>query len=137
MKLGLTKELYKAGEANQLMVVNADTVRSREFFRAETVDAIVTDAPYGVQHGSRPTQKHLARSPLELLYNAVPGWSQILRPGGAIGISWNTHVAGRDELVKILADNGLQPLDDGPWREFEHRVDQSIIRDLVVARKPG
>ncbi|MGO1054316.1 TRM11 family SAM-dependent methyltransferase [Crossiella sp. CA198] len=137
VKLGLTKELYKAGEANQLMVVNADTVRSREFFRAETVDAIVTDAPYGVQHGSRPTQKHLSRSPLELLYNAVPGWSQILRPGGAIGISWNTHVAGRDDLVKILADNGLQPLDDGPWREFEHRVDQSIIRDLVVARKPG
>ncbi|MBP2473569.1 hypothetical protein JOF53_002441 [Crossiella equi] len=137
VKLGQTKEMYKAGDVNLLSVVNADTVRSREFFRAETVDAIVTDAPYGVQHGSRPTARALSRSPLELLRAAVPGWSQVLRPGGAMGISWNTHVADRDALLKVLADNGLEPLDEGPWREFEHRVDSSIIRDLVVARKPG
>ncbi|MFC7719968.1 TRM11 family SAM-dependent methyltransferase [Nonomuraea recticatena] len=50
---GLSKEAYKAGEAQQVTVVNADTLRSREFFKPRSFDVIVTDAPYGVQHGSK------------------------------------------------------------------------------------
>jgi hypothetical protein len=29
----------------------------------------------------------------------------------------------------------LEPLDYGPYRDFEHRVDSSIRRDIVVAIK--
>jgi hypothetical protein len=31
---------------------------------------------------------------------------------------------------------GLEPLDFGPYRDFAHRVDASIRRDIVVALKP-
>ena len=37
------------------------------------------------------------------------------------------------ERICAWANEGLHPFDDGPWLEFEHRVDSSIIRDLVVA----
>jgi hypothetical protein len=66
----------------------------------------------------------------------VPVWTDLLRPGGAIGIALNTLVAPRAEAAAILASAGLQPADSGPYLEFRHRVDQAITRDIVVARKP-
>lgn len=62
--------------------------------------------------------------------------SALLRSGGACGISWNTYVAPREQAAKILAGAGLDVLDTGPWRAFRHRVDQAIIRDILVARQP-
>ncbi|MEV6812545.1 SAM-dependent methyltransferase, partial [Micromonospora sp. NPDC051296] len=117
--------------------VNVDTTRVGEFFRPETVDVVVADAPYGVQHGSRTAETGLARDPLALLTAAVPGWARLLRPGGALGISWNTNVARREAAAERLAAAGLTVLDDGPWRALSHRVDQAIVRDVLVARKPA
>ncbi|MBC6449845.1 TRM11 family SAM-dependent methyltransferase [Actinokineospora xionganensis] len=133
--IGLSKESYKAGDALSLTYVNADTTRARDFHRPESVDLIVTDAPYGVQHGSRAGQA-LQRTPLELLREAAPAWAKLLRPGGSIGIAVNTNVAPRADTLEILTRAGLAPLDDGPYRAFEHRVDQAIVRDIVIARKP-
>jgi SAM-dependent methyltransferase len=126
---------YKAGRTQQLDVVCADTVRAGEFFKPATFDLIVTDTPYGVQHGSRTTG--LARRPQDLLAAAVPEWAKLLRPGGALGLAWNTLVAPRADAAAILADAGLEPADSGPYLEFRHRVDQAIVRDVLVARKPG
>jgi SAM-dependent methyltransferase len=134
-EVGVTKEDWKAGRAITLDYVNADTLLARAVHRAASVDAVVVDAPYGVQHGSRSGGR-LERSPLELLRAAVPVWAEVLRPGGAMGIAWNTHVASRDEALAVLADAGLEPLDDGPYRGFVHRVDQAILRDVLVARRP-
>jgi hypothetical protein len=129
---------YKAGRTQQLDVVCADTTRAGEFFRPASFDLVVADAPYGVQHGSTaPGQGgRLARSPLDLLAAAVPGWAALLRDGGALGISWNTLVAPRADAAAILSGAGLQVLDAGPYREFAHRVDQAIRRDILVARRP-
>src|ERR1700761_4891395 len=144
-----TKDEYKAGDVQRLEVVEADTTRIGEFFRPATADLVVADLPYGVQHGSHGTGraggrerpgdggKALARSPLDLLHAAAPGWARVLRPGGALGISWNTHVARREDAAGALAAPGLQVLDDGPSRAFRHRVDQAITRDVLVARKPA
>ncbi|GLW08471.1 hypothetical protein Misp01_36010 [Microtetraspora sp. NBRC 13810] len=134
--LGRTKERYKAGEVDAITMVNADTLRSAELLRARSFDVLVTDAPYGVQHGSRGSGNTLSRSPLELLRAAVPVWRGLLRPGGALGLSWNTYVAPRAELVKILADSGFDVLDTPDHQVFEHRVDQAIVRDILVARVP-
>jgi hypothetical protein len=131
---------YKAGRTQLLDVVSADTTRAPEFFRRATFDLVVTDAPYGIQHGSTTGagagQRRLARSPLDLLADAVPGWAGLLRDGGALGIAWNTLVAPRAEAARILAAAGLEVLDDGPYRAFEHRVDQAIRRDILIARRP-
>ncbi|MEN3608519.1 TRM11 family SAM-dependent methyltransferase [Plantactinospora sp. ZYX-F-223] len=133
--LAADKESYRAGQTQRLDVVQVDTVRSAEFFRPGTQDLLVADAPYGVQHGSRSAGHGLARSPLALLAEAVPVWVDLLRPGGALGIAWNTQVARRDEAARVLADAGLEVLADGPYLEFAHRVDQAIVRDILVARK--
>jgi SAM-dependent methyltransferase len=137
VEFGLTKERYKAGDTRKLTYFNCDTLTTDDMLRANSVDAIVTDAPYGVQHGSHRTQDaSLSRSPRDLLAAAVPVWTRVLRPGGAIGISWNTYVTKREELIEILRRAGLDVCEGGPFEEFAHRVDQAIVRDLIVARKP-
>ncbi|WP_233558979.1 TRM11 family SAM-dependent methyltransferase [Micromonospora radicis] len=136
LEVAASREAHKAGDVQAVDVVSADTTRAGEFFRPASVDLVVADAPYGVQHGSR-TADVLARDPLALLGAAVPGWARLLRPGGALGISWNTNVAGREAAARHLTDAGLVVLDEGPWRGLAHPVDQAIVRDVLVARKPG
>ncbi|WP_418276514.1 TRM11 family SAM-dependent methyltransferase [Isoptericola jiangsuensis] len=133
--IGLTREAFKAGDVRELDVVAADTRRCGEFFRRGSFDVVVGDLPYGVQHGSRSAGGDLQRGPLDLLRTAVPAWTAMLRPGGTIGLSWNTHVAAREEAAGVLADHGLEVLDDGAWTRLRHRVDQSIDRDVLVARR--
>jgi SAM-dependent methyltransferase len=143
-----TKDEYKAGDVQRLEVVEADTARVAEFFGNESADLVVTDLPYGVQHGSHSggraggprgagAGRSLARSPLDLLREAAPAWVRALRPGGALGISWNTLVARREDAAAALAGAGLEVLDSAPYRAFRHRVDQAITRDILIARRPG
>jgi SAM-dependent methyltransferase len=137
IELAADRDDYKAGATQVLDVVNADTVRSREFFKDGSFDLVVTDMPYGVQHGSRTTGKGLVRSPEDLLAEAAPIWARLLRPGGAMGIAWNTFVAKREVAAGLLAEAGLEVVDDEPYQSFRHRVDQAILRDVLVARKPA
>lgn len=134
--LAANKEDHKAGRTLDLTMVHADTRRGRDFFRAGSFDAIVTDAPYGVQHGTRGQADRLTRDPLGLLAEALPVWVALLRPGGALGISWNTLVAARDDLAALLVKAGLEVADGPGYAGFAHRVDQAIVRDLIVARRP-
>lgn len=131
-----TKEEYKVGDVQSLSVSSIDATDARSVHGANSFDLIVADAPYGVQHGSRTEKEGLRRGPLELFIAAAPVWRELLRPGGALGISWNTLVAPREEVVAVLADAGFEVCDSAAHREFEHRVDQSILRDVVVARNP-
>jgi SAM-dependent methyltransferase len=133
--VGVTKESYRSGDSLELVYVNADTTKALEFYRPRTFDLVVADAPYGVQHGSRSGDRGLHRNPLDLLAAAAPVWARLLRAGGALGISWNSKVARRADAVALLAGAGLEPLDSGPWLGFSHRVDQAIVRDVVVARQ--
>lgn len=125
----------RSGQQQRVTVYHADTTRARDFLRAGCADVIVADAPYGVAHGSRTPGGGLSRRPLELVRAAMPVWAELLRPGGAIGVSWNTYGAGRDELASIAVDAGLAVVDDAAYRDFGHRVDQAISRDILVARK--
>jgi SAM-dependent methyltransferase len=148
-RFAAAKDEYKAGGGQRLEVVETDTARVGEFFRAASADLVVADLPYGVQHGSHARGragaaprapgggKSLARSPLDLLRASAPAWVKVLRPGGALGISWNTLVARREDAAAALAAAGLEVLDSGPYRAFRHRVDQAITRDILIARKPA
>ncbi|PRX51045.1 putative RNA methylase family UPF0020 [Prauserella shujinwangii] len=132
-----TKEEYKAGETRTLTYLNCDTLTADELLRPRSVDVIVTDAPYGVQHGSHHAREAgPARNPRDLLAAAVPVWTRVLRPGGALGLSWNTNVVKRAELVEILTRAGLAVREGGPYDGLAHRVDQAIVRDVLVAARP-
>lgn len=129
-----TKEAHKAGDTQHISYLSTDTTDLDGLIRPRSVDVVVTDTPYGVLHGSHGDR--LARSPLELLDRALPGWVRTLRTGGAVGLSYNRHVAPREELAPLLTAHGLSPVDGDP-DAFRHRVDASIDRDLIVATREG
>ncbi len=122
-----------------LTVFSGDTRQSGALFGKRRFEAVVTDAPYGVIHGSRTDVSGVGgrdRSAAGLISEALPVWTMQLKPGGALGLSFNAIGLRRERLLDLVAAAGLEPLDSGPYRDFEHRVDSSIRRDIVVAVKP-
>jgi tRNA G10 N-methylase Trm11 len=130
--MAASKEDHKAGAVQKLTMLNADTTQLDGLLRGNVADVLVADLPYGVTHGSYEDEGGMSRRPLDLLERAVPQWVTLLRPGGAIGLSWNTKVAKRALAEDILVANGLEIVE---YAELSHRVDQGIERDIVVARK--
>jgi hypothetical protein len=133
--LATGKDEWAAGDTISLSSVLADTREAADVFRAASFDVVVTDAPYGVQHGSHAGAGGLQRRPLDLLEAAVPGWVGLLRPGGAVGIAVNVRTCRREDALEVLRQAGLDPCDSTAYRGFEHRVDRAIVRDLVVGVK--
>ena len=137
IEYGHTKQLYKSGDTRTVSYLNCDTLRTGELLRRRSTDFIVTDLPYGVQHGSMPPEKNApSRAPTELLTAALPGWLRTLRPGGTVGLSFNTNVTPRADIAEVLTTAGLDVITGPGFDSFAHRVDQAIVRDLVVARQP-
>jgi len=130
--LAASKDDHKAGAVQKVTVLAADTTQLDGLLRGGVADVLVADLPYGVAHGSYDDEGGLSRRPLDLLERAVPQWLPLLRPGGALGLSWNTKVARRELAEDILLANGLEIVAQLP---LVHRVDQGIERDVVVARK--
>jgi hypothetical protein len=123
-----------------LTVFSGDTRESAALFGKRRFDAVLADAPYGVVHGSQTDVRGVSgkrdRSAAGLISDALPVWARQLKSGGALGLSWNAIGLRRERLLELLAGAGLEPLDFGPYRDFEHRVDSSIRRDIVVAIRP-
>jgi hypothetical protein len=120
-------------------VFSGDTRQSAVLFGKRRFDAVLADAPYGVVHGSQTDVRGVSgkrdRSAAGLISDALSVWAGQLKTGGALGLSWNAIGLRRERLLDMLAGAGLEPLDFGPYRDFEHRVDSSIRRDIVVAIK--
>jgi hypothetical protein len=138
----LEAEVIPAGreEPLALTVFSGDARQSAALFGKRRFDAVVADAPYGVVHGSHTDVRGASgkrdRSAAGLISQALPVWAAQLKTGGALGLSWNAIGLKRDQLIAHIAAAGLEPLDFGPYRDFEHRIDSSIRRDIVVAIKP-
>jgi hypothetical protein len=138
----LDADVIPAGQERSigLTVFSGDTRQSAALFGKRKFDAVLADAPYGVVHGSQTDVRRAGgkrdRSAAGLISETLPVWAGQLKPGGALGLSWNAIGLRRARLLELLAGAGLEPLDFGPYREFEHRVDSSIRRDIVVAVKP-
>jgi tRNA G10 N-methylase Trm11 len=135
-----TTVTYGAGkdrtQHRTLEVVHDDTVAARSHLKARSVDVLVCDLPYGVQHGSSAASGVLQRRPDELVDTALPVWWDLLRPGAGVALAWNLRTLPRARLVELLVEHEFElvvPPDD---ERFVHRVDRSITRDVVVARRP-
>ena len=122
------------GAPSEWMMVAGDSKQADRFFGKNAFDIVAGDLPYGVVHGNiagaRPS-----RSPEALLRACLPAWRAVLRPGGVLALSWNTLVFDVEKMTTILQENGFICLRDAPYDAFAHRVDASIKRDIVVARK--
>ena len=143
LECATSKEEWKAGHTQQVTYLNMDTTKLPHVMRKASVDIVVTDLPYGVQHGSHGQK--IERSPIRLLDRSLPGWYDALRTGGTIGLAYNRHVASPQEMGECLDAHGFTVAHghgpDGPSAGavdadvFRHRVDASIDRDIVVGRK--
>jgi hypothetical protein len=129
------KDEYKADDVQRVRLVNDDTTQAGEHYRKPVFDLVVGDLPYGVQPASRAQPNSPTRDPRLLVEGALPGWTGAMKPGAALGLSFNTKVLERDELLGLLHARGLVPVEHEA--SFEHRVDHAITRDLVVAVKPA
>lgn len=129
-ELAPDKQTLRAGGGQRLTLLGCDTTRLGEVLPGGSVDALVGDLPYGVQHGSRAGGAW-QRSPLEVLREAAPGWRSLLRDGAGVALAVNRRTLDHAEASAVLADAGLRVLSaDGAFR---HRVDQSIDRDILLA----
>lgn len=134
LELYADRAAQKSGDGRHLSVFVADTTAASELVKPGSVDVIVGDLPYGVAHGSHRGHD-LNRRADELVASALPSWTGLLRDGGAIGLSFNTHTLRRETIEELYRRAGLVLAEYG--ETFAHKVDSSIHRDLVVATKPG
>ncbi|MEO7429063.1 MAG: SAM-dependent methyltransferase [Acidimicrobiales bacterium] len=118
-------------------IIHDDTLGARSHLKARTMDLLVCDLPYGVQHGAQAAPGQLERGPAALLRRALPVWFDLLVPGAAMALAWNRNTLTRAALAELVTSAGFDlrtPADDDA---FVHRVDRAILRDVLVAARPG
>jgi SAM-dependent methyltransferase len=130
------KDAERSGVTQQVVVVSGDTASAVAHIGKTSCDALAGDLPYGVQHTGRSATGAMRRSPVELLTVALPVWRSVLRPGGAMALAFNRKTLSRATLVGLIEKFSLVVVESSLGDDaFVHRVDQSIERDVIVARR--
>ena len=124
-----TAEHFKDGDTRTLRLIQGDTRDAAALLKPQSVHLMVTDLPYGVQKGTAGKQDSIDGT----VERALPGWLEVLKPGGALAMSFNTYVTKRAALARALEAVGFE-LADAP--AMEHWVEQAINRDVILARRP-
>ncbi len=125
---------WDAGDTREIRFFHGDTVILDGFIRKNSVDMIVADLPYGVQHASHVSGRRI-RGAEALLEKAIAAWRKVLKRGGSAVLSYNANTTDMKILQSILADTGFAVDEDISNGRFRHRVDQSIERDIIAAIK--
>jgi hypothetical protein len=132
------KQGFKSEDTRgHLSMIAGNAIHARRYFKAEKFHLIIGDLPYGIAHGNIGQKKHNSRtrSPAELLEVCLPDFHEVLKTGGSLVLAWNKFVWSREAFTELLTAKGFKVLDTNPYDQFTHRVDQSIKRDVMVARK--
>ena len=133
-----SKEDFKSKELTKSFgVVQGDTKIASKYFKKDFFHLIVGDLPYGIQHGNKGRKfvGTITRNPAELLTDCLPEWFKVLKKGGTIVLAWNSFVVSKHKLSAIFAESGFKVQTEELFNEFEHMVDKSIKRDIIVAKK--
>ena len=119
---------FTAGETS-MRLITGDSANAHQLLNGETFHLLVSDLPYGVQYLGREK----ARNPLATIEACSQAWVDSLKAGGVMVLSFNAYLPKREQLVDLFRDRGLEAL------EFAapHRMSESILRDILVLRKPG
>ncbi len=133
------KDEFKNSESRKTFaLIHGKTENSDQYFKKNSFHLIVGDLPYGISHGNRTSRKQQnpTRNPAELLTLALPAWFNLLKKGGALVVAWNSFIIKRTLLAELFKSNGFEVMSEEPYDSFEHLVDKSIKRDIIVAKKP-
>ncbi len=127
-KDGVGRFVHYELEQRSLRLVTGDSRDTPALCSGQRFDLLVTDLPYGVQF--RRQQQGGLR---ELVAECAESWVASLRDGGAAALIFNTYQPTRGELTEIFAAQGCEVLDFSA----PHRMSESIVRDLLVLRRPA
>ena len=84
---------FKAGRTQRISTFTADAGDPAPAIARRSIDVIVADLPYGIQHRGR-NQPELQET-AQLLERVLGNWARWLKPTGAICLAWNTKRASR------------------------------------------
>ncbi len=121
----------------RIQIICGDTTISNKYLKKDSFDIIVGDLPYGIGHGSHTdnTQKSLTRNPTELLHKSLDSWHNLMKKDAVMVLAWNTYLVPRIKMLELLQSHNFVPKTGNIYDQFEHRVDNSILRDIIVATK--
>ncbi len=136
LRVGADRAELKSG-GQRVQTFAADAADLGLAIKRKSVDCVVTDLPYGVQHrgaaGDGATDDE--RETASLMERVLPVWHRHLRPGGSLCLAWNTKRASRKDLSSVLVNGGFAPITIAGGFSMRHVVDASIDRDVIVAVK--
>ncbi len=133
-ELADTAQHFKEGAKKTLMLTALEGGRLNVARKKESVDLIVSDLPYGVQHAPGASGKKCA-SLEDMLYDVLPVWVRTLKTGGAMALSFNVNTLSGDMVRGMMAEVGLDVMSGPGYDDLEHWVEQAITRDVAVAVK--
>ena len=134
-QLADTKEHWQSDDRRSLTLWQADAALAEALMKKQPADVLVADLPYGVQHA--PIEGGRAASPGQLLKKHAPFWLKAVRPGGTAALSFNTLTLPREQAVEALREGGWLPVEGEPFGPQPHRLEQAVIRDFILARRPS
>ena len=136
VELAKSKSDFKNHRQIHWEMVSGNSLYADKYFKKNSFDVIVGDLPYGIQHGNMTNEKQtsITRSPKDLVKMCLPSWKNVLKKNGIIVLAWNTFVFSKKDFSEIFEKEGFEVLSDGAYSMFEHRVDNSIKRDIIVAK---
>ncbi len=120
------------GQAQTLRLFSGDTKDVRSMVGGKNCHLIIGDLPYGVQHA--PKEKGGLSSLEQLLKSALPEYARVLKPGGALALAFNTFTLPRETVARQMRAAGFTVMEQQPYDDFSHWVEQAVNRDFVVAR---
>ncbi len=120
-----------------LALVNGVSGDAYKYFKKPKFNMIVGDLPYGIFHGNKGEQAATSktRNPKEFLSKSLEAWYMVLKKGGVVVVAWNSFVVSKEQLAHVFENHRFEVLSQAPYSNFEHMVDKSIKRDIIVARK--
>ncbi len=133
-----TKEEFASKESiKKVGFICGNSQDAHKYFKKELFHLIVGDLPYGIVHGNTNSAKNnsFTKNPSDLLSESISEWKKVLIKGGVAVMAWNSYLVSRLKLSDVFTNYGFEVLNQSPYDEFEHMVDKSIKRDIIVAKK--
>ncbi len=140
MRLAHERSTLKASGGQSIETFNADGGEGGLAITKGSIDTLVADLPYGIQHrghrtgSSGPSTGGERFDPVQLLERTLPTWHRWLKPQGGLCLAWNLKQAGRRAVSEALMAAGFTPLEPQGGHSMRHVVDASIDRDVITAR---
>lgn len=121
---------YRAGDIHMLRSAECDCGLINRVFGKNRYHILACDLPYGVQHSAGSERFD------QLLSRVLPVWRDVLMPGGAIALSYNTNTLKTETLRRLMAESGFEVMTGGIYDGFSHWVEQAVTRDIAVGVRP-